>query len=54
MNSVELQHAIAFSMSEFSSEEGDLISISIMLSVCGGLVKEDLETGTVRLVHFSL
>lgn len=48
---VELQHAIAIDFSEKEFDEEALTDQDILTSVCGGLVRIDQETTTVRLIH---
>ncbi|VUC33634.1 unnamed protein product [Clonostachys rosea] len=49
----ELRHALATKKAQSHIDDGDLLDVVDMISVCAGLVTTDTESGIVRLVHFT-
>ena len=49
----EMQHAAKTEPGVTRTEQGDLISKDILVSVCAGIVTIDKEANTIRLVHYS-
>lgn len=50
----ELQHALAVEPGDQDMDDEGLISEKLIISSCAGLVSVDPETGTIRLVHYTL
>jgi hypothetical protein len=49
----QLQHAIAITPESKELGEDDLTHLDHLISLCYGIVTEDKESGTIRLVHFT-
>ncbi|KAI1658114.1 hypothetical protein F4813DRAFT_357404 [Daldinia decipiens] len=50
---VELQHALAIELGTTKLEKEALPHTDILLSVCAGLVTIDIQSGIIRLVHYT-
>ena len=53
LSPIELRYALAIERGSRSVDEDALIDISLLVSICAGLVIVDQETDVVRLVHFT-
>src|SRR5271170_4717934 len=49
----QLQHAVAITSESKELGEDDLTHLDHLISLCCGIVTEDKESGTIRLVHFT-
>ena len=49
----QLQHAVAITSESKELDEDDLTHLDHLISLCCGIVTEDKESGTIRLVHFT-
>ena len=54
LNLDELQHALAVQLGDQSLDEEALVDESLIISVSAGLITLDTESGTIRLVHFTV
>jgi ankyrin repeat protein len=50
----ELLHALAVEPGDKGLDEDDSITESLLVTVCAGLVTLDVESSTIRLVHFTV
>ena len=50
----ELSHALAVQLGSPDFDDGNIPSMSILVSCCQGLITVDKEASTVRLIHFTL
>jgi len=53
LSTTELQHALAIEVGEGKLDETNLLPVEDMVSLCGGLVTVDEQSGIVRLVHYT-
>ena len=53
LTTIELLHALAVVVGASAIDKENLPQIEDILSVCGGLVRVDKESGTIRLVHYT-
>ena len=53
LTTLELQHAIAVNIGSQKIDEDDIPDIEDMVSACAGLVTVDVESGIIRLVHYT-
>ncbi|KAJ3454410.1 hypothetical protein MRS44_018304 [Fusarium solani] len=53
LTTVELQHALAVEVGEMELDKDNLPGIECMVLVCAGLVTNDKQSGTIRLVHYT-
>ncbi|KAJ9133458.1 Ankyrin repeat domain-containing protein 50 [Pleurostoma richardsiae] len=53
LTTLELQHALAVEVGKSEIDEENLPDIGEMVSVCAGLVTVDVESGIIRLVHYT-
>lgn len=55
LNSLEFRHALAVDDNAQACEfgEDDLDDVDLIVSACAGLITEDEQSGTIRLVHYT-
>ena len=54
LTSEELQHAVAITLGSSELNEYELVDVELLISLCCGMVVLEPETGTVRLVHYTV
>lgn len=53
ITTLELQHALAVEVKKHELDEGNLLQIKDLVSLCSGLVTIDEESDIIRLVHYT-
>jgi hypothetical protein len=54
LSAAELQEAIAVEVSSKSLDPDGILDITLIVSVCAGLLMIDVATGLVRLIHYTI